>query len=286
MNIEIFSESIKKLADQLSRCNLSFHRWNDRHLLDSNDVEEIAQFFFIGNSINYKFWYNSSQQKYKYKNYTGSAAMWASMKDKKKLINLESIASGNNIEMILDPLLPMRTERTKSLLEAGEVLLDSFSGSVLKLCDQAEWHAPTIVEIITEHFPMWKDQQRKIKFNKRAQLFVAMLHGKLGAESKIRDIDKLSCLADYQLPRVLRHFGVLNYSNKLTQTIDNEILICRDSDLEIEIRLATIEAMDLICDELKIKHNLRVSPIQLDYILWAQAKGISKPHHLTPTIAY
>ncbi|GAA0383078.1 queuosine salvage family protein [Paenibacillus motobuensis] len=286
MEIKIVEERINFFAGKLSEINHKFHQWKDEFYLDSNNIEEIALFFFIGNSINYRFWYSSARQRFIYGKFTGSAAMWAFLKDNKNLIKPQYLALNKineNQPGLLD--LPMSSERINSLSEAGRVLLNNFSGSALKICEKAEWHAPTIVDIITEQFPMWRDEQRNVKFNKRAQLFVAMLHGRLGKESKIRDIDKLSCLADYQLPKVLRHIGILKYSKELEDMVDSETLISKDSDYEFNIRLNTVESMKLLCEELR-NFNINVSPLQLDYALWLQAKEISTPHHLTPTTAY
>ena len=64
--------------------------------------------------------------------------------------------------------------------------------------------------------------------------------------------------------------------------VDSETLISKDSDYEFNIRLNTVESMKLLCEELR-NFNINVSPLQLDYALWLQAKEISTPHHLTPT---
>ena len=99
----------------------------------------------------------------------------------------------------------------------------------------------------------------------------------------------LGC-ADYKIPQVLRHFGILEYSEKLADIIDNERLIEHDTEMEIEIRAGMIYAIELIKDELLIQ-GVEMSSAQIDNVLWRASKTgdfkqSAKPYHLTKTIDY
>lgn len=63
--------------------------------------------------------------------------------------------------------------------------------------EKCEWDAARIVDEVAVNFLMWEDSYQDVIFRKRAILFVAMLHGKRLPLSKLRNIDKLRCLADY-----------------------------------------------------------------------------------------
>jgi hypothetical protein len=285
MGVEICTDKINYVCDKLINMDLKYHNWKDSQFIDSDDINQMIQFFFIGNAINFRFWYTGCKERYTYGNYDGSAAMWAFLKNNLRLINPEYIST---LEVETEPevmKMPMAFERVMALRETGKELLKNFEGSALKLCEYCNWNAPTIVKMITEYFPTWKDEQRNIKFNKRAQLFVCMLHGRLGSDSKLTDINKLTCLADYQLPRVLKYLGILKYSNRLEQIIESQTLIAAGSDDEFSIRYSTIQAVDLICRELN-RHKIDVNPAQLDYTLWNLAKNVPNSHHLTVTMAY
>jgi hypothetical protein len=285
MGVTISNDKIKQLSEKLSKMDLCFHSWDEPYFSEFKNTDQLAQFFFIGNAINFRFWQTSCKSRYEFGEYSGSAAMWSFLRNNMRLINpnyIKSLEIENELGL---QLMPMHVERVIALREAGQQLLKCFNGRALEICKYGNWHAPSIVDIIINHFPTWRDEQRDVKFNKRAQLFVSMLHGRLGKESKFTGINQLTCLADYQLPKVLRHLGVLQYSKRLENMIESETFISEGSEDEFTIRVSTIDAVKMICDKLN-SSNINVNPAQLDYMLWSLAKDISSPHHLTVTMAY
>ena len=56
--------------------------------------------------------------------------------------------------------------------------------------------------------------------------------------------------ADYQIPRVLNHYGCIEYGDELQTKIFREELIPKYSTMECEIRAATILAIKQICDNI------------------------------------
>lgn len=285
VEIEICESSINKICDKLMSMELKNYDWNGPQFLMDNDIEKIIQFFFVGNAINFRFWYTRYNERYKYGEYDGSTAMWFFLKNNIRLINSNYISA---LEIDTEPGLiemPMGVERIIALREAGNQLIKNFQGNAINLCEHCNWNAPKIINTITEYFHTWKDENRNIMFNKRAQLFVSMVHGRLGGKSKITDINKLTCLADYQLPKVLKYLGVLKYSKILEHKIKSQIIINSGSDDEFIIRYSTIKAVDLLCNELK-RRKIDINPVQLDYNLWKLSRDINQPHHLTVTMAY
>ena len=89
------------------------------------------------------------------------------------------------------------------------------------------------------------------------------------------------------MPQLFRDEGVFIYSNELGDRIDSGDLIEKDSKEEIEIRGATIFAVESLRNSLLDLGVNLTSPV-LDNILWTEAKARHnmKMHHLTKTIYY
>ena len=122
-------------------------------------------------------------------------------------------------------------------------------------------------------------------FFKRAQILPADLWG-AGARA-FPDVAELTCFADYKLPQVLRHAGVLLYSERLARRVDDWVELAAESREEMEIRAATVVAVDLIRDRLA-ELGRPLMAVQVDWMLWAWSQGVFpvRPHHRTRTIFY
>ena len=57
--------------------------------------------------------------------------------------------------------------------------------------------------------------------------------------------------ADYRVPQILRHLKIFEYSDHLAKIVDNNIELAYSSTEEIEIRAATVLAVELIMDRIK-----------------------------------
>ncbi len=91
----------------------------------------------------------------------------------------------------------------------------------------------------------------------------------------------VSAAADYQLPKVLRALGVIEYSSYVEQLVDGGRLLEPDSDVERAIRAATIHACDALAQHFK------VSIEAVDFWLWLQ-RNVARDakFHLTRTTNY
>ena len=94
----------------------------------------------------------------------------------------------------------------------------------------------------------------------------------------------LTIFADYKLPQVLRHYGVLAYSPALA---NNATLIPPGDPREVEIRAATIIA----CERLRAvlaQAGINTLATQIDWNHLGQAakKEAMRPYHRTRTIFY
>lgn len=116
-------------------------------------------------------------------------------------------------------------------------------------------------------------------FLKRAALAANIFHIKTGCFDNIASV---FIPADYQIPNALREFGILEYSNELAQIIDQSKPIIAGSKMEVEIRAATIKAIDEMC----AMSDGNISPYQLDGYLFSLRKNLTHHHHLTITTDY
>jgi hypothetical protein len=122
-------------------------------------------------------------------------------------------------------------------------------------------------------------------FLKRAQIVPADLWG--SGVRPFKDVAELTCFADYKLPQVLRHAGVLVYSERLARRVDDWVELAAGSREELEIRAATVVAVDLIRDRLA-ELGRPLMAVEVDWMLWAWSQGVFpvRPHHRTRTIFY
>ena len=131
---------------------------------------------------------------------------------------------------------------------------------------------------------------REVFFYKRAQIFAADLNGAFHGRDwgRFEDMDKLTAFADYKLPQVLRHLGVLQYDNNLAERVDSNTLIDAGSAEEVEIRANTIWAVELIRQALGRKEKT-LTASQIDWMLWNLGQDNTyraKPYHRTLTVFY
>lgn len=147
--------------------------------------------------------------------------------------------------------------------------------------------------LLAAHFSSFNDvalyRKHEVRFLKRAQICVADLYGSFGGKAwgALQNLDQLTAFADYKLPQVLRHLGVLEYERTLAGHIDNQELISQGSEEEIEIRAATVWACELLRRAM-VGHDHHVTAAEIDQRLWllGQESTHMRPYHRTRTIFY
>lgn len=183
--------------------------------------------------------------------------------------------------------IPLLQQRVSNLNEAGQHLLDKYDGQAIKLLESVGFSAPRLAEYVATELTSFRDgatyDGQWIWILKRAQILGGDL-SQLNArypEFQMVDCDKLTAFADYRLPQILRHYGVVTYSNDLAQRVDAGEHIEAGSAAEVEIRTATIEA----CEALKLQLPDR-SSADIDVGLWLLSQDMRNdpdllPHHRT-----
>lgn len=77
--------------------------------------------------------------------------------------------------------------------------------------------------------------------------------------------------ADYRVPQILRHVDIFEYSEDLSQKIDNEVELPYSSTDEVEIRACTVIAVEMILDLIKLNEVLKDKikySYEVDWLLW------------------
>ncbi len=190
--------------------------------------------------------------------------------------------------------IPLFEERLKNLRQAGRVLIDRFKGSFIHVLEEAGGSATKLVDLLAREFPSFNDTAtyggKQVYFYKRAQLLVHDLRCTFSGQSwgNFFDLEHLTGFADYKLPQVLRHLAILHYKPKLADLIQNLVQIPAGSTEEVEIRAATVWAVELLRQKLT-NQGLRVNSAQLDNWLWYLGQEDAYralPYHRTRTIFY
>lgn len=234
-------------------------------------------------------------------------------------------------------VLPNLPERVARVREVGVVLGLLFDGKTSNLIAQARNSAVELVRLITAAFTGFRDEAvyrgRHVKLYKRVQIFVgdvwaaygrqtctkeAAAAGSAGSIYAFYDMDALTCFPDYRIPQLLRAEGVMVYGDALSTLVDAKQEIAAGSEMEVEIRAATVVAVERIreqLDGLRLHHwqkqrqqaggttdstapssslapTLRpLTSVEVDWYLWQEgeqrhAKGELQPHHRVNTVFY
>jgi len=198
-------------------------------------------------------------------------------------------ANGSAGEMI-----PLFDARLAHVHEVGRVLVARYAGQFARAIEEVKGSAVRLALLLAQEFTSFRDiaiyHTRDIRFLKRAQICVADLYGAFGGKrwGAFTDLDKLTIFADYKLPQVLRHYGVLEYAPELAQRIDNQELLQPGGEEEVELRAATIWACELLRREMSRMSGYAITAVEVDQLLWylGQNSTEMRPYHRTRTIYY
>ena len=185
--------------------------------------------------------------------------------------------------------------RVDLLRRAAAVLIERWDGSAANLVAEAGRDGKRIADLLTETMPGYLDRPTtsagELRFDKLSHLAAAIMAAGVGwADAGFSGFDDFPVYPDYMLPRVFRHFGVMEYEAELADAIDRHEVIPADSEAEHAIRWATV-----YCGaQLRAALNKRGNPVTtpaLDYRLWSEAvlgpdAALFGEHHRTVTLRY
>ncbi|CAM9656238.1 unnamed protein product, partial [Hapterophycus canaliculatus] len=195
--------------------------------------------------------------------------------------------------------IPQIGERAAKLRELGCVLQAHFGGEAALLVARAARSAARLVRLLTCLLPGFRDealyQGQQCFFYKRAQILVADLwaaYGRpppgSGSVYAFEDIGELTMFADYRVPQILAHLGVMEYEKELEEKIGGLVELQAGSEEEVEIRATCVQAVEGLRAALA-RRNVVHTSIEIDWWLWHEGERIKRsirPHHRTLTCFY
>jgi len=303
--VRIDKQALVRFSRKLVQDRVKVPPWNYLYHFCGRG-EEMVSYLLVVDSLNFCFWPASGKDtweiEYQSRRLSGYYALAASLK--------EAIESGIPVtkadyiaDLSLDRLkqilggrgeLQLLEHRLAILNELGRLLAGEYGGNAHRLVESAGKSALRLAQLLAEKLPSFQDTSEylgdKSFFYKRAQIFVADLYGAFDGKEwgSYVDMDKLTAFADYKLPQVLRHLGILRYARSLAQKVDQRIFLEAGSPEEVEIRANTIWAVELIRKELVLLGKA-MRAFEVDSILWNMSQDPAikaRPHHRTVTIFY
>lgn len=297
-NVKINYDQILKFSESVTENGLNTFYYPFFILEDAKSEEESVMFSIIANAINFSYWGNPKWTiMYENNYYDGAFGMIYSIKNAIKngydILNpkyLENI-SETDFEKIFkgNVQIPLLAERVKVFNEIGTVLNSKYDGKALNVLKTSNYDSVKLLDMLTTDFPYSFDDKsiyngEVIYFYKKAQLFIYdlfCLYKTNKISNEITNYDKLTMFADYKVPQMLRKLGVTEYSEHLSNLVDNSIELESGSKEEIEIRANAIWAIELIKKELNKKFN-NIASADIDFSLWKISQNKSpedKPYH-------
>ena len=305
--VRLSDEAVAAFCRRIAEFRLEVPRWARFPFYPPTD-ETTVDYFFFANAVNFSYFAFPGETKwrisYKGEVLDGAMALFGAFtraveRGELRLAGdalarmtgerLRSLFAGN-VE------IPMFEERLRFLQTTGEILCEAWDGHFCHLLEEAGRSVARAIELVVRDFPPFHDTVRhrgvEIPFLKRLQLSLAMIHGRFsGMEwGAFDDIERLTLFADYKLPQILRHHGILHYDDALRALVDHEAEVPAGSEGEIEIRLATLVAGEEIRKRLSEAEGRHVNACQIDFLLWNEGQRIDKsalaPYHRTRTTAY
>ena len=286
-NLNKFIKKIKKIETEHW---LAFSPYN---LLDLS-TETIINFLLIYEAIDFSFWGNP---KWTINTENGKedgsiALLYAILKyvKERNTTDFSNITKDEFKEILKGNIeIPLFEERYNIIRNVSKIVNEKMNGNFYTFIKDVTLDTE-LFKIIVKYFPNFKDERiynnKKIYFYKLAQLLTSdILHIRERKENIRVDYSHLVGCSDYKIPQVMRGLGILEYSDKLSNIIDNKKEIEVNSEYEVEIRANMLVAIDLI----KKKLENRVCAIDINDYIWSQGRNKTielKPYHLTRNINY
>ncbi len=287
--------------------------WYDRfHFHDG--TERTVNWLLVLDTLNFCFWAEKGQPRWRI-DYHGeildgywaeAAALTRAVEDGITLWDAEYLSKMSREDLAyvfrsvpaangsVGETIPLFDARLAHVHEVGRVLLERHDGQFAQAVEHAGGSAVNLALLLAQEFSSFRDvaiyRGREIRFFKRAQICVADLYGAFRGKrwGAFTDLDQLTIFADYKLPQVLRHYGVLEYHPGLAARVDNQELLQPGGEEEVELRAATIWACELLRREMSRVSGRTITAVEVDQLLWYLGQNSSemRPYHRTKTIYY
>jgi hypothetical protein len=237
------------------------------------DINKGILIELIASSINYCYWYGNGNVR---PNDVHSGAMYALVEEAFKDYKPQFFGFRDSIDTLINDLsfnrFPLLEERSRHLKELIDKDGPAFVNMIFSHHTDSDFDGH--FNFLIRNFHGFSSDT----FLKRASLFFIQLYRKYGWFQNAMKI--LHVPADYQVPKILKHYSCLYYKSDLDLKIKQGELIPKHSLEECQIRAATIIACKMLQDE--TGWNIA----DIDGWLWLRRKTAIEPFHLTITTDY
>ena len=271
-------------------------------------TERTINWLLLLDALNFCFWAEKGHERWRI-SYKGETlnGYWAEAAALKRAVeegvplwdaNYLSIISEKAVASIFRPIegsdaIPLLAQRVLHTREVGRVLQEKYEGQFVRAIQQANNDAVTLVQMLAWNFASFNDvvhyRGHEVRFFKRAQICVADISSAFAGKQwgAFTDLHKLTIFADYKLPQILRHYGILAYHPTLAMRIDNQELLEQGSEEEVEIRAATIWACELLRRAMQ-RQGYNMNAADIDSKLWSLSQNTKqmRPYHRIYTAFY
>ncbi len=307
--VSIVPARVADFCQHLRRSGAQRVRWEPDHHFNDGSPRTLS-YLLVLDSINFCFWGDQAWEvEVKGKTLSGywalAAALTRAVEEDIPLLDTEFLSRLDEPQLaqILRGRgqIPLFLERLHILREVGRGLTKHYGGHFVQAVEQAKGSGVALALAVIDSFPSFRDtayyQGREVRLHKRAQILVADIYGCFGGQGwgAFSDLDLLTCFADYKLPQVLRYLGILKYAPELAQRVDSKLPLDPGTPEEVEIRAATIWAVEYL-RECLADAGTPWQSFELDWLLWQEGQKIGQPgalgtgqvppHHRTRTIFY
>jgi hypothetical protein len=328
-HVAIDDAALAAFADQLGAATrLRPPAWDDGGWHYAADAAEggprTAQYVLVLDALNWCFWPSATGLEYEHL----ARGLKRALEADPAAFDAGALAAAtaDTVRGWLAPHdVPNAEERAAKLRELGDGLAAGYGGSAAALVAAARGSAVALVRLLAATFPGFRDEAvhagRHVFLYKRAQIAVGDLWaaygrrtdaGSGGSPYAFADVGALTCFPDYRLPQLLRSAGVLVYAPPLAADVDARVALPPGCAAEVEIRAATVVAVERLTGALNAAIAARVAAggggaedggdggepplrpltaVELDWHLWqageaAAGAGALPPHHRVDTVFY
>jgi len=303
--VKINIDAIESLATTWKKADIQIPPWSQKLHLDADNELSILDYLIVLDTLNFCFWNGNNGDRWKiiYKRsvYDGYCALALALKEffedypeKATLRYLAKISFEEFKDVVLqggNDLLFLQ-ERWEMLQNVCQYITQQY-GSSRSFVRSGNNKLSILIPKIANELPSFDDvsyyQDETIYLWKRAQILAIDIHAAFGGKGLgyFQDLEYATAFADYKLPQILAHFGVLEYTTDLREKIENHELLPAGSRKELEIRSATIWAVEYLKEALGRFGN-QFHSFEVDWILWNKSQKMTMqiPHHNTQTISY
>ena len=290
-NVKINYSKLDEMIDQIRNSSVAYWLDSNPYGLMDMDIKSIINFLFVYHAIgDYCFWGDP-----KWEIQTDLGVMDGSYAIMYLILN--RFKENNDFEMSFDEFkkllkgnveIPLLEDRYNNLVEMNAFIQKS-GKSFYNLIKNLNVDS-NLFEFIVSNLNYFKDVSiydgKEVLFYKRAQLLTSdILHVREKKEKAAVDYSHLIGCADYKIPQVMRCYGMLEFSDSLSNKVDNKVEIEDGSIEEIEIRANTLKVIDYIYKKLDKKYS-RMDINDFIWLLGQDKSKMTKPYHRTLTKHY